>query len=779
MLKLGWKQCAVLASNDAYGTGVASTFQNSTLEVDITVKVIGYFPPTSTDFTAPLRSIKNSGAKLVILAAIAGQGGRRCLKQAAQMGMLGSNSGFTWIIAEGTASLPLLLSPAFANESSLSTSDFEQALLGNLGTRPQGGHGELWNQTVTTWLSGHLDPTLFPGAGSTDVIETDIYMPYAFDTVYTVAHAYLSLATQALPVTGPNLRNALRNTDFVGVTGRVQFDEHFDRNAPYSIMNIQNTASLFVQVGTWTAEDGASNLSISEPIIWPDGTQNIPSDGLPHTLYFIKWNSVTSIVLLSFAGVCTLLMISTSAIVGVYADTPVIRLASPWFLIITLFGLAVLFGSIFAWMGEPTNASCTVRIWLGFIGFVMAFAALIVKTYRVFVIFRRRRKVKRIVVTNIQLVKYVLVIMLPVVILLVVWTAIDMSRPAFIIDVPNNRINVVCRSKSAAWLIGGLVYCALLMLVSLALSWKTRRVPGGFNETWYVYLSGYNTILMGVIGVAVGYILGNNPLALTVIVSVTILFGGMVLWGLLFLPKLYICFIAKERNTISLQQSRDMRHPSQGSSFESTSDMTDEESIAGTIDRSDDLSLSGPRRQQVASSVTIRAPSDPVPSTRVTPPASNNADLSNRKHSASASSAAPVGSAVSDNSSRDKTSSLPTSPASGRGKRHPETKKNSDKLPPPYSTSSRAPPASSNLSRRKPTGYDSETSSSHGEPVEEMGAAEMAHYRHPAPPNGTTDPTGSKDSRSRTKDPNASSSSTKPDMSSAGTSSAECSNGSA
>lgn len=553
-----WKQCAVLASNDAYGSGVSSAFLNLATQAGISVSTVSYFAPSDHDMTGALEAVRASKAKIIILAAIAGGGGRITLKQAVLAKMMGSDSGFTWILAEGSASPALLLAASTESETTLSNANFRTGLLGNIATKPRGGAGALWDSLIDTWVNGGLNTTLYPGSGSTNIVTTDVYVPYSVDAMYTVAHAFRKLAQQNLSLSGGNLTKVLKETDFVGVTGRVRFDTNQDRNVPYAILNIRDTTNFFEAYGEWSVDA----ITLSGEAIWPDGTTQVPGDGLPRTLYWIRWNHPAAIVFLILVAICIVICAATAIIVLRFADTPVMRLASPWFLVVTLVGLALFFSSLVPWFGTPQSVSCILRNWLGHLGFCLAIAAIIAKTYRVDVIFRRRKKIKRIIVTNFELFKYVAIIISPMLILLVIWTAIDRPKTKNVIDIDNKRINVVCASKSPAWLIAAFVYDAFLMCLSLFLSFRTRRVPDGFNETWYIYLSGYNTIIMGILGVTLGYVLNKNLLALTIIVCVTLLVGGFVIWGLLFLPKLYIALITPEQNNAMLKSSRTRTSPS-------------------------------------------------------------------------------------------------------------------------------------------------------------------------------------------------------------------------
>lgn len=558
-----WQQVAMLASNDAYGTGVASAFVTNATNIGLKVATVAYFGTTDTDFTSPLASVKSSGARIIILAAVAGAGGRAVMKQAVLSNMIGSSSGYTWIIAEGSASLSALIG-AYNDSSSVTNAQLQEALYGNLATKPRGGFGPVWDQIADIWVNGSLNATLYPGAGNINAL-ADAYVPYSIDSVYAVAFAYWNLAQQGLSFTGAHLKTALQQLSFEGVTGTVEFDKNQDRQAPYQIMNIQRTSAVFEPVGTWSTVSGSTNISVTNAaIIWPDGTNNVPGDGLPHTFYWIEWNSPVSIVFIVLAGIAIICMGLSGLLLAKYEHTPVMRLASPWFLGITLFGLAMMFGTIIATMGQPTEASCTVRDWLGFVGFVVAMSSIVAKTYRVDVIFRKRRRIKKVSITNVELIKYVVGIIAPIIILMIVWTILDRPQPSYSNDFTNLRINVVCRSKSIGWIVGAFIYCAVLLLLGLVLSFRTRSVPDGFNETWYVYISGYITVLFGVLGVVLGFLNMSSPLGLTIILSICLLCGGLGMWGLIYWPKFYICLFAPKKNTAELKTSRGMSQASIG-----------------------------------------------------------------------------------------------------------------------------------------------------------------------------------------------------------------------
>jgi len=85
--------------------------------------------------------------------------------------------------------------------------------------------------------------------------------------------------------------------------------------------------------------------------------------------------------------------------------------SSPTFLALTLCGLALCFRSIFGWIGKPSRFSCQWRIWPSMLGFFLAYGAVLVKTWRLWVIFRTSRKLKAgCTIDNIELLRYLTVL---------------------------------------------------------------------------------------------------------------------------------------------------------------------------------------------------------------------------------------------------------------------------------------------------------------------------------------------------------------------------------
>lgn len=70
----------------------------------------------------------------------------------------------------------------------------------------------------------------------------------------------------------------------MGLTGPVSFDENGDREGIYDIVNLRNVGNTttFQPVGLWSVK---SNFNLSTPIVWYDGSTNVPADSKVPTKY--------------------------------------------------------------------------------------------------------------------------------------------------------------------------------------------------------------------------------------------------------------------------------------------------------------------------------------------------------------------------------------------------------------------------------------------------------------------------------------------------------------
>lgn len=534
MKNFNWNICSIIASDDTYGFGNANNFRTRAISKGIVVDSVSYFPKGASkeSLVENINALKMGNAKIIFLMT-EGIDGRNVIDVAHENGIIGADSGFTWVLSEAIASVAQLFPQGDENVESR-----KEALSGSLGTRPRGGEGALWTAFVEK-------------VGSTP---KDNFVPYVVDAVFTVAHAFKSYCVENPTcvfddVNGEEWKTHLLNVDFEGVTGRVAFNENNDRVGLYDVVNFRNDNDSVVKVGEWT--DG-SGINVSG-IIWPDGTTNVPRDQIGVERY-IGWDHALAIAIIVLVGIFLTCIILVFAFVFYHRENHIIRYSSPFFLYSILLGLVLIYASLIFWLGYPAVYSCNLKIWLGFVGFTLVFASQITKTFRVYRIFKKRTRIKKVVLKNTHLLKYVAIFTLPTLVILAVWTGVDMLQPVLIPNNSRTYFNIYCQSKSSAWAMVAFLYCAVLVFVTTFLSFRTRKIPDGFRETYWINLATYNTLFCALVGITIGYVISDNLLASHIIVFICVLIGATAILGLLFLPKIIGVMSKKDLSSSSRRE---------------------------------------------------------------------------------------------------------------------------------------------------------------------------------------------------------------------------------
>ncbi|XP_067681814.1 probable G-protein coupled receptor CG31760 isoform X2 [Haliotis asinina] len=171
----------------------------------------------------------------------------------------------------------------------------------------------------------------------------------------------------------------------------------------------------------------------------------------------------------------------------------VIKTASPLFLHLMCLGAVIMCCHGFVLYGEPSDVSCTIEIWPFHCGFSVMYGALILKTWRISVIFSVG-SMKRISLPDKSLLHRLVPIVVVVVVYLSCWTAIEPPR-AVTITASNSLKFFHCGPTWWMFAIYGAE--ALLLLFGVYLCFTVRKAPAHFNESKHITWSTYNAIILG------------------------------------------------------------------------------------------------------------------------------------------------------------------------------------------------------------------------------------------------------------------------------------------
>jgi len=176
-------------------------------------------------------------------------------------------------------------------------------------------------------------------------------------------------------------------------------------------------------------------------------------------------------------------------------------------------------------------------------GVVSMISALSAKTFRIWRIFRFKMTQK--VITDFELVIIWILMVLPALLLLIIWTIV--STPDASVEDRNGNEHYVCVTGGFTGPPGGIVfffvfvgYTAVLLLFGAMLSIFIRKVPSMFNESTLLAVSIYNLFFLSIVVIPVVMVLDRvNPFASWIIRTTAILYGFSATMFLQFGPK---CF---------------------------------------------------------------------------------------------------------------------------------------------------------------------------------------------------------------------------------------------
>ncbi|XP_072030589.1 gamma-aminobutyric acid type B receptor subunit 2-like [Amphiura filiformis] len=205
---------------------------------------------------------------------------------------------------------------------------------------------------------------------------------------------------------------------------------------------------------------------------------------------------------------------------------------------------------------------CVVRVWFLSVGFVLAFGSMFSKTWRVHKV-TAFKTAKRIIITDKDLFLLVLILLIIDVAVLTIWQIVDplsvevqdlpiQDDPA----VPNQRISRYIEECSCSymlyWLLTLCGYKGLLLIFGAFLAWEIRKVKiGALNDSKLIAISIYNVTILCIVGVAVSFLVADDPAVLHTFTSSIVVFCTSITLLIVFLPKMISVYKYPEGEPIS------------------------------------------------------------------------------------------------------------------------------------------------------------------------------------------------------------------------------------
>nr|XP_024217018.1 probable G-protein coupled receptor 158 [Halyomorpha halys] len=175
-----------------------------------------------------------------------------------------------------------------------------------------------------------------------------------------------------------------------------------------------------------------------------------------------------------------------------YANVKVVRAASPVLLRVITLGAFFIYCTTIVMYPRPNLITCTLRVWLREIGFSLTYGALMLKTWRISVIFRVK-SAKAVKITDLDLLKRLGMIVMAFTVLLLIRTIV--APPLVIVGRTADDLKAyLCKTD---WWDHSFTTIEVLFLIwGIRLCIVVRKAPSEFNESKFISLAIYNEFLL-------------------------------------------------------------------------------------------------------------------------------------------------------------------------------------------------------------------------------------------------------------------------------------------
>ncbi|KAJ3308941.1 hypothetical protein HDU76_003770 [Blyttiomyces sp. JEL0837] len=323
-----------------------------------------------------------------------------------------------------------------------------------------------------------------------------------------------------------------------------------------------------VAVGNWSVDTNQVNFfgDSSSLLFLGNKTSPPPPRQVPVLQFSTKF--AVRYAFDGIVGICSLFTLGLLGYMFIHKDMKIFKASSPRFLTVIILGANISYVSVWLFSQYPMqDASCVLFGWLKYMGFATVFGSLLLKTYRISIIFSNKKTKKKTMNVAKHLNDTVLFVVLIVflglwAVLLVIWTVIPTQRPRLLVEsvasVAKNG-TIISFMETPYCEFGSYNYvCLAAMVITLGfgvmLTYSVRDTPSAFNESKWIALALYNWVVIGIVLNAITNFVLRDPDVIFVMEALNVIITQTGVAGFLFIPKM-LEIIAGRGNEASTFQS--------------------------------------------------------------------------------------------------------------------------------------------------------------------------------------------------------------------------------
>nr|KAG5705058.1 hypothetical protein BaRGS_018788 [Batillaria attramentaria] len=393
----------------------------------------------------------------------------------------------------------------------------------------------------------------------------DSMAPQGFDAVVALAlalnHTQQALIDKGSPKRlehftyedsemGDLLYSSLLNVSFMGLRGPTTFDQNGDPSGLVQLEKVQGGVRQTVALyNPMASDEDRWEWSKDTPLVWEGGSP--PRDSVTSRTVYVTLSAPLYIIMCVLASLGVLITWALLAFNIALRNVRVIKMSSPRLNNVILLGCMCGYTSILLQDGGGGHGhiGCEIKTMLFVLGLSMTFGALFAKTWRVHAIFTNK-KLRKKVVSDVQLIAVVGVLMALDLLVLVTWWLVDPRQvkvtreSSYLVqgsveDVLIKECERKCVSHYQLYFLGTLYGIhAIVLIFGTFLAWETRKVHyPELNDSKQIGMCIYNVALLCIPALVVVLMEPGINLHYGV-VSALVLVGTTVTQGLIFIPKI-------------------------------------------------------------------------------------------------------------------------------------------------------------------------------------------------------------------------------------------------
>ncbi|KAL6636342.1 7 transmembrane sweet-taste receptor of 3 GCPR-domain-containing protein [Neocallimastix sp. 'constans'] len=282
-------------------------------------------------------------------------------------------------------------------------------------------------------------------------------------------------------------------------------------------------------------EYDSSTISEEKEIVTIDILMNSFADYFKDK--YVEFGSPTTIIMIIIVAIEIIITCVVTYYLVKHRNFIEIRRSSPLFLITMLVGIILAFCSILTYIGKPTKFICILRPYVLVFTFGLTFFSLLLKTFRIKVIFDK----VNIQVKDSNLIMYLCILLGFELILVTIWSIAAGMEP--VVKMVSKEMHYyVCQNNKD---LGKYIQTALIVINGLTLvygcylAYKVKNVYSEYNESKVIGLSIYGIVICMIILMFIVNIKGLDHTTLFLIQSLMIILSADIILVFMFTPKLW------------------------------------------------------------------------------------------------------------------------------------------------------------------------------------------------------------------------------------------------